>query len=137
MYFYRVGLSEPIGSWIMFNTVLCTPEQAQIISALPIRFQRMITWYSICLKFHSDDLTRIDQVLDGQIIFYYPSKSGVNGAFDIVQQMNHRYIYNYDAGDYEVCKLLCLGEKKRIQLRYCDRSTHLPLDYLKQKETYV
>lgn len=121
----------------MITPILCTPEQSQIISALPIRFQRMIQWYAICLKFHSDDLTRVDQVLDGQVIFYYPTKSGVNGAFDIVHQMNCRYVYDFDANDHEVCKILLLGEKERIQLRYCDRSTHLPLDYLKQRGEYA
>lgn len=122
---------------MMYNAILCTPEQAQLISALPIRFQRMITWYSICLKFHSDDLTRIDQVLDGRVIFYYPTKSGVNGAFDIVHQMNCRYVYDFDNHDFEVCKLLLIGDKKRIMMRYCDRTTHLPKDYLQQRGNYV
>jgi hypothetical protein len=121
----------------MYNAILCTPEQAQIISALPLRFQRMITWYSICLKYHSDDLTRIDQVLDGRVIFYYPTKSGVNGAFDIVHQMNNRYTYDFGNYDFEVCRLICIDEKKRIELRYCDRSTHVPRDYLQQRGNYV
>lgn len=114
--------------------LLCTPEQAQIISALPIRFQRMIQWYTICLKFHSDDLTRVDQVLNGHILFYYPTKSGVNGAIDIVQQMNYRYTYDPDNHELDVAQLICIGEKKRIQLRWCDRSTHLNRYYLKQIE---
>lgn len=121
----------------MITPILCTPEQAQIISALPIRFQRMIQWYSICLKFHSDDLTRIDQILDGQVIFYYPTKSGVNGAFDIVREMNHRYTYDPDNHDFEVCKLLALGEKKRIMLRYCHQTTHLARDYLQRRNDEI
>lgn len=118
------------------NTILCTPDQAQIISALPIRFQRMIQWYSICLKFHSDDLTRIDQVLDGRIILYYPTKSGVNGAIDIVEQMNNRYTYDFDNHDFEVARLICVDDKKRIEFRYCDSSTHLSREYLKQRGHY-
>lgn len=121
----------------MFNTILCTPDQAQIISALPIRFQRMITWYSIVLKYFSDDLTRIDQVLDGRVIFYYPTKSGINGAFDIVHQMNNRYTYDFDSHDLNVCELLSIGEKKRIMLRWCDRTTHVPRDYLQEKGKYA
>lgn len=121
----------------MFSPILCTPEQSQIISALPIRFQRMITWYAICLKFHSDDLTRVDQVLDGQVIFYYPTKSGVNGALDIVEQMNHRYCYDFGNQDYDVCKLLAIGEKKRIMLRFCNNTTYLPRKYLEEKEKHV
>lgn len=123
-------------TWSMFNTILCTPEQAQIISALPIRFQRMITWYSIVLKYFSDDLTRIDQVLDGRVIFYYPSKSGVNGAFDIVQQMNYRYVYDLENHDLEVCRLICIDEKKRVELRWVNATSHLPVDYLKQRGNY-
>lgn len=122
---------------MMFNAILCTQEQAQIISALPIRFQRMIQWYSICLNYHCDDLTRIDQVLDGRVIFYYPTKSGVNGAFDIVHQMNNRYTYDFSNYDFEVARLICIDDKKRIELRYCDRSTHVPRDYLQQRGNYA
>lgn len=119
------------------NPILCTPEQSQLISSLPIRFQRVILWFSICLKFHSDDIARIDQVLDRRIIFFYPSKSGVNGAFDIVDQMNKRYIYDFDKNDFPVCRLICLDDKKRIELRWCDATTYLPKDYLKQRGDYV
>ncbi len=119
------------------TTILCTPEQAQIISSLPLRFQRMITWYSICLKYHSDDLTRVDQVLDGQVIFFYPTKSGINGAIDIVHQMNQRYTFNIEADDFEVCKLLSIGEKKRIMLRWVNNTTHVNRDYLLKRGTYA
>lgn len=118
-----------MGIWSMFNPILCTPEQHQIISALPIRFQRIITWYSIALKFHCDDLTRIDQVLDGQILFYYPSKSGVNGALFIAEHMNDLYTYDHDNHEDWVCKILPLEDKKRILLRWCNNTSHLPRKY--------
>lgn len=121
----------------MITPLLCTTEQSQIISALPIRFQRMITWYCICLKYHCDDLTRIDQVLDGRVIFFYPSKSGVNGAFDIIEQMNRRYTYDFDNNDFEVCRAICLDEKKRIELRWCNATSHLSKDYLQQRGNYA
>lgn len=122
---------------MMFNTLLCTAKQAEIITALPIRVQRMITWYTICLQYHSDDLSRVDKVLDGQIIFYYPTKSGVNGAIDIVEQMNNRYTFNIEAHDFEVCKLLYLGKKKRIMLRWVNNTTHINKNYLLKRGNYA
>lgn len=120
-----------------FHAILCSKDQQRLIASYPIRFQRMLIWYSIELKFFSDDLTCIDEVHPNQVILFYPTKSGVNGAMDMVEAMNHRFTYDFDNHDFEVAQLICIGEKKRIQLRWCDRSTHLSRDYLKQRGKYV
>jgi hypothetical protein len=93
----------------------------------------MIVFYAILQKHFSDDLTRVDSVFPDRIIFYYPSKSGVNGAARIIRDMNHHYTYDFDNHDLKVCQGICIDEKKRIELRWCNSTSDIPRDHLQQR----
>ena len=116
-----------------FSAILCSRDQQRIIAALPIRFQRMIVWAGICLRYHADDLLCIDEVYGDCIYIMYPTKSGINGAIDLVEQMNFRYTYDFDNHDMDVAELSCVGDKKRIKLRWCNNTVQLSKSYLGRK----
>ncbi len=120
-----------------FFPILCTPDQHSLIASYSMRFQKMIMFYAFIQKHFSDDLTRVDSVFPDRIIFYYPSKSGVNGAFRVVRDMNHHYTYDISNHDLEVARLICIDEKKRIELRFGQKTSDIPRDHLQQRGNYV
>lgn len=110
--------------------LVCNDISQKAIPALPLRFQKMIKTYSFLSGHFLDDMVTVLDVFADCVYFSYPTKSGVNGAWFLVKHMNELYTYDFDNHDLEVAKITMLGNRKVIQLRYNNNTSHLPKDQL-------
>ena len=117
-------------AWIVANDI-----SRKAVSALPIRFQKMIRWATLTLSHHCDDQIVLLDVFSDRVYFAYPTKSGPNGALLLYDEMNNRYTYNYDAKDYPVLRIRLIGGQKVLELRFCNDTINLPRSYLKDRNT--
>lgn len=114
--------------------LVCNDISQKLIATLPIRFQKMIKSYCFLSDHFLDDMVVVLDVFSDCIYFAYPTKSITNGAWFLVKHMNELYTYDFDNNDLEVAKITMLGNRKVIQLRYCNATSHLPKDHLQQMQ---
>lgn len=118
------------------NYLVCSEFSLKAYSALTIRFKKMVEYYAFCSDHFLDDSCVINEVFSDKIYFQFPTKSGQNGAMRLKELLNYAYIYNPD-GEHEVLREIPISGKKVLELRYCNNTSHLTLDYIKQREKYV
>jgi hypothetical protein len=114
--------------------LVCNDISQKAIPALPIRFQKMIQTYCFLSEHFLDDMVTILDVFSDCIYFAYPTKSGMNGTWFLVKHMNELYTYDLDNHKLEVAKIDILANRKVIKLSYCNNTSHLPKDYLRQMQ---
>lgn len=117
------------------NYFVCSEFSLRAYAALPIRFKKMVEYYAYCCDHFLDDSMILLEVFSDKIFIQYPAKSGENGAMYMMDVMNDRYIYD-PKGELDVLKEISISGKRLLELRYCNSTTHLTLDYIRKKEAY-
>jgi len=113
--------------------LVCNEISQKAITALPMRFQRLIQNYANVSSFFLDDITSVLEVFSDKVYIAYPTKSGLNGVLFMLEHMNFRWTYNFEAKDYPVLRPVKIGNQKVLELRYCHALSHLPKSYLEDR----
>lgn len=117
------------------NYFVCSEFSLKAYAALPIRFKKMVEYYAFCCQHFLDDSMALTEVFADKVYIQYPTKSGGNGAMYMLDVMNERYTFDPN-GELDVLREVTVSNKKVLELRYCNNTSHLPLDYIRQKEKY-
>lgn len=98
--------------------ILCEAEYQDVIVNYPLLFQKMVQDYLHTSQDFLNDVVVVHSADKDSVRFFYPKKSGFNGAEFLLDQINSRWHYDPDNHEFDVLSRVPRSEEELNSFDY-------------------